>query len=360
MNSANSRLTHCHALIMAGGRGERFWPWSRSARPKQLLPLFGRQTMIEMTVSRWRQLLPPNRIWIVTNAQQARLMARQMPSFPKSNFIVEPVGRDSTGAILLGCATVSARDPDAVMALLPSDHLIKDTRAYLRVMRDCFGHATDHPDILMTIGIKPTEPSSSYGYIERGARVSSEGSRVTCIYRARRFLEKPDPSTARRLVKSRRFYWNAGMFVWSTAAIREALAAYSPVHAEGWRALQKDRRRYLASGFLRLPKISIDYAVMEKAQNICVAEGAFDWDDVGLWTSLCSHLPKDEKGNCRQGNVLPLESENCLLLGGRRLVATLGVRDLVVVQTDDATLICHRKDAGRIREIVRQLPKRLQ
>lgn len=344
---------------MAGGKGERFWPWSRTKRPKQLLPLFGDRTMIEMTVDRWRRLLPPGRIWIVTNAEQARLMARQMPSFPRSNFILEPVGRDSTGAILLGCAMVAAKDPDAITAFLPSDHLIEDVRSYLSVMRDCFAHASRHR-VLMTIGIKPAEPSTAYGYIERGVPVPKQRQTRTRIYQARRFLEKPDLPTARRLIRSGRFYWNAGMFVWSAHAIREAFEKYSPIHAEGWRALQKDRRRYLASGFSRLPRISIDYAVMEKAQNIYVAEGTFDWDDVGLWTSLCAHLPKDAEGNCRKGNVLALDSRNCLLLGGPRLIAALGVRDLVVVQTDDAILICHRDATGKIKDLVHRLPRNLR
>ncbi|MDD2709420.1 MAG: sugar phosphate nucleotidyltransferase [Verrucomicrobiae bacterium] len=351
----NTSHSHFHALIMAGGKGERFWPWSRETRPKQLLPLFGKKTMIEMTVDRWRAFLPAERIWIVTNAAQARQMARLMPKFPRRNFIVEPAGRDSTGAVMLGCATIAARDPDAVMALLPSDHLIKDTRAYLRVMSGCFAAAQRDP-ILMTIGIKPTCPSPCYGYIERSKPLARHASDTIRTYRVRRFVEKPPPAKARRLVQTGRHYWNAGMFVWSAQAICEAFEKHSPIHAEGWRALQQNPRRYLAGGFLKLPKISIDYAVMEKARNIAMAEGAFDWDDVGLWTSLMSHLPKDSCGNCLKGQTLAVDTRNCLVLGGERMIATLGVQDLVIVQTPDATLICSAQEASRVREIVRRLP----
>lgn len=348
---------HFHALIMAGGRGERFWPWSRLARPKQLLRLLGTHTMIETTVARLRGLLPRDRIWIVTNAEQARAMRRLMPSFPKSNFIVEPVGRDSAGAVMLGCATIAARDPKAVMALLASDHVIHDTRGYLRVLRSCFETAAREP-VLMTLGIEPRGPSSAYGYIEQGAACGrSAGTR---FFRVRRFLEKPDAATARRLVKSPRYSWNAGMFVWSAAAIREAFERHSPVHAAGWRAVQADARRYLASGFLKLPRISIDYAVMEKARSIVVARGKFDWDDIGSWTALASHLKRDREGNAVRGNALLHDSRNCLVIGGKKTIAVLGAEDLVIVETEDATLVCHRDAAGRVKELVGRLPESLK
>ncbi len=348
-----------HTLIMAGGKGERFWPWSREKRPKQLLPLFGRETMIEMTVKRLTPLIPKKRIWIVTNASQARAMARRMPSFPRSNFIVEPVGRDSAGAVMLGCATIARHDPRAVMALLPADHLIKDTRAYRRALGDCFELAAAEP-VMVTLGIRPTEASSAYGYIERGRRLAQRFPGGTPIFEGRRFLEKPTAATARRFLKSGRHSWNAGMFIWSADTIRQALELHSPVHARGWAAIQKNPKPYLTRGFRALPKISIDYAVMEKAHNLCVAEGRFDWDDVGSWTALPSHRPRDKAENCLEGNVLALDTRGSLVLGGKKLVALLGVSNLVVVQTPDATLICHRDAAQRVKEIVKKLPAALR
>lgn len=345
--------SHYHALIMAGGKGERFWPWSREKRPKHLLPLFDQKTLIEITVKRLLPLIPKQRIWIVTNAEQARAMSRLMPSFPKSNFIVEPVGRDSAGAVMLGCARIALKDPDAVMALLAADHLIKDTRSYLKALRTCFKVAAAN-QVLLTIGIKPASPSTSYGYIERGQPLRA--AKPSKIYRVRRFLEKPLIQIARRLVKSKRFYWNSGMFVWSAKAIREAFKAHSPVHDAGWRALHRNYRNYLSKGFTALPKISIDYAVMEKAKNICVAEGNFDWDDVGSWIAFYNHIKHDKRGNCSLGNVIQVDSHRCLVFGGKKVIATLGVKDFMIVQTDDATLICHRDEAQRVKEIVQQLP----
>lgn len=344
---------------MAGGKGERFWPWSRADRPKQLLPLLGKKTLIEMTVERLRPLIPPSQIWIVTNARQARAMGRLMPSFPKANFIVEPVGRDSAGAVMLGCATVAQRDPSAVMALLPADQLIQNIPAYHRQLRDCFQKAA-REDMLMTIGTRPTAPSPSYGYIERGVEMKRDAGSRTRMFRVRRFVEKPTVPIARRLIRSGRYYWNAGMFVWSAAAIFRAFERHSPSHARGWRLLQESRRAYLAREFVRLPRISIDYAVMEKARNIGVAEGGFGWDDLGSWSALYAHLGRDAAGNCSRGRTLLVESKGCLALGGERMIALLGVSDLVVIQQADATLICHRDAAQRLKELVKYLPSSLR
>lgn len=351
---ASTISSHFHALIMAGGKGERFWPWSRENRPKQLLPLFGKETMIKMTVDRLLPLIPKQQIWIVTNAEQARQMSRHMTGFPKSNFVVEPVGRDSAGAVMLGCAMIAREDPQAVMALLPADHLIPTVKTYLKILHGAFEVAT-RERVLVTIGIKPREPSSAYGYIERGEKTGNLRSTVS-MFRVQRFLEKPDPKTACELVKSERFYWNSGMFVWSARAIEDAFKQYSPVHAQGWKTLQKNPRRYLAKGFSALPKISIDYAVMEKARNIRVVEGAFDWDDVGSWGALYHHMPHDICGNASQGNVVLEDSHGCLVLGGGKVIAALGIQDLVVIQTDDALLICRRDAAGRLKDLVKKLP----
>lgn len=351
--------SHYHALIMAGGKGERFWPWSREKRPKQLLPLFGKKTMIEMTIDRLLPLIPRDRIWIITNATQARAMQKLMPKFPKSNFIVEPVGRDSAGAVMLGCASIASIDPEAVMALLPADALIKDQAKYLKVLKSCFETA-QRDQSFVTIGIKPTEPSSAYGYIERAEKVRNSNSASTAIYRAKRFIEKPSVEKAQKLLKTRRYYWNSGMFIWSASAIYEGFKKYSPVHARGWEAIQRNCSKYLKTDFLKLEKISIDYAVMEKAKNIYVAEGVFDWDDVGSWSSMSRHMPSDEKGNAHRGSIVSVDSNNCLVLGNDRTIATLGVSDLVIVQTEDATLVCHRNKAQNVKEIVKLLDPKLK
>ncbi|MCC7517690.1 MAG: mannose-1-phosphate guanylyltransferase [Verrucomicrobiae bacterium] len=353
--------SHWHALIMAGGKGERFWPWSRGHRPKQLLPLFGKATLIEQTVARLLPLMPRKRIWIVTNASQARAMARRMPRFPKDHFLVEPVGRDSSGAVMLGCATIARRDPRAVMALLPADHLIHDVRAYVRALADSFRVAERTPCIV-TLGIKPTSASSAYGYIERAGPMRLPGVR-TRIFHGRRFLEKPNAAAAARFVRSGRHVWNAGMFLWSATTIRDAFRAHSPVHAAGWDALVAGPRQaaaYLRRGWRALPKISIDYSVMEKTRNFAVVEGGFDWDDVGSWTALAKHFPPDKTGNRLRGRVVSVNSRDCLVLGGTRAIGLLGVRDLIVVQTEDATLVCARDAAQRVKELVKLLPAKLR
>ena len=342
---------------MAGGKGERFWPWSRNDRPKHLLPLFGRRTMVEMTVARLRPLLPKKQIWIVTNAQQARVMKRLMPWFCPANFIVEPVGRDSAGAVMLGCARVAARDPRAVTALLPADHLIRDQRGFQGALRACFQVAEGRP-LLVTLGVRPRFATSALGYIGRGVRIAVEDVRGAGVFRVADFVEKPHVERARRLISGGRFYWNTGIFTWSVRAIREALGRHSAGHARGWDLLLRSRRRYLARGFHRLPKISIDYAVMEKAQNVCVVQGEFDWDDVGSWSALYAHLPHDPEGNCRRGNVIASDTRGCLLFGDKRPLVTLGVRDLVVIQTADATLVCHRDHAWRLKDALKRLAPR--
>jgi mannose-1-phosphate guanylyltransferase len=353
--------SHWHALIMAGGRGERFWPCSREDRPKQLLPLFGKQTLIEMTVERLLRLLPRERVWIVTNPDQARMMARLMPRFPRANFIVEPVGRDSTGAVMLGCATVARKDPRAVMALIPADHIIHDVRAYARALADCFRVAERAP-LIVTLGIKPASPSTAFGYIERAGKMRVPGA-ATPMFHGKRFLEKPNAAAAARFLRSGRYVWNAGMFLWSADTIRDAFRAHSPVHADGWDAIAAGPRAaaaYLRKGWLALPKISIDYSIMEKSRNLAVAEGRFDWDDVGSWTALANHFPLDKQSNCARGTVHAVDASGCIVLGDRRAIGLLGVRDLIVVQTGDATLVCSRDAAQRVKELVRLLPPRLR
>ncbi len=353
--------SHRHVLIMAGGKGERFWPCSRESRPKQLLPLFGKKTLIEMTVERLAPVVPRARVWIVTNAAQARAMARLMPRFPRKNFIIEPVGRDSAGAVMLGCATVARRDPRAVMALLPADHVIRDVRSHARALADCFRVAEKHP-LIVTLGIRPAFPSTAYGYIERAGPLRAPGVR-TRMFHGQRFLEKPDAAAAARFVRSGRYVWNAGMFIWSAATLRAAFGAHSPVHAAGWDALAAGPRAaaaYLRRGWRALPKISIDYAIMEKSRNLAVAEGRFDWDDVGSWSALANHFSADRSGNCGRGRVFAVDSRGCLAISAQRAIGLVGVRDLVVVETEDATLVCSRDAAQRVKDLVRQLPSSLR
>jgi mannose-1-phosphate guanylyltransferase len=321
------------AVIMAGGYGERFWPMSRRNRPKQLLPILGKRTMLQETVARLRPLFAPARIVVVTNREQAAEVRKQLPGI--KHIIAEPVGRNTAPCVALAAAIIGRRDPHAVMAVVPADSWIGNERRYRQVVSDALALAKQR-DVLVTIGIKPTSAHTGYGYIELG-RPLGEG-----FYAAKRFVEKPDPAAARRFVASGRYRWNAGMFVWSLRAIREAFQKHRP-------DLWMDERS-LKRNYPKLQKISIDYAIMEKAGNVVVANGDFGWDDVGDWTALGRHKPSTGP------DFVSLDSSGCIVAGeAGHTVATVGVDDLIVVHTRDATLVCRKRDAQRVRDLVSKL-----
>jgi mannose-1-phosphate guanylyltransferase len=341
---------HHYAIIMAGGSGERFWPMSRLRTPKQLLALVTERTLIEETVVRIEPVFRPQNILVITNTEQAPKIRALLPRLPRQNIIAEPMRRDTAAAVALGATIVAKRDPHGVMAVLPADHVISEPGKYRRVLAGCLAVAGQQ-NLLVTIGIKPTGPNTGYGYIEAGKPLKSR------FWLVKRFVEKPDLATAKRYVATGRFRWNAGMFVWSVEAIQSALAAHLPdlvsrlrslVPAIGTRRLDSA----LAKLYPRLPRVSIDYGLMEKAGNVLVADGAFAWDDVGSWEALERHLPRGAHGNVTRGKFVSLRSDNNIVIGDKRLIATLGVRDLIIVETDDATLVCHRSEAQKIKELV--------
>jgi mannose-1-phosphate guanylyltransferase len=344
------------AIIMAGGKGERFWPASRARRPKQLLPIVGRGTLLQQTFRRIRPLIRPQNVFVITNAVQAPEVRRQLPQVPRANVIAEPMARNTTAAVGLGAAICGKTDPDAVMAVLPADHVIGDEEQYRRVLSACLELASREPK-LVTIGIRPTEPNTGYGYIEV-AETLEPG-----FHRAARFVEKPDLETAKEYLAAGRYRWNAGMFIWSHRTVMDSLGKVEPAMCEVFESFRAawGTRRFAATlkrAYPRLKNISIDYSLMEKADNVVVADGEFDWDDVGAWTALANHITPDAAGNVVQGEHVGVESAGNIVVGGKRLIATLGVRGLIIVQTDDATLVCRKEDAQRIREVVKALDAR--
>lgn len=345
-----------YAIIMAGGGGERFWPMSRLRRPKQLLALVTNRTLIEETVDRIAPLFSLKNILIITNVNQAPQIRALLPAIPRENVIAEPMRRDTAAAVALGAAIVGKRNPDAVMAVLPADHVIKEPTRYRRVLADCLTVAAQEP-VLVTIGIKPGEPNTGYGYIEVGRRLAAQ------FHYAKRFVEKPDLATAKKYVASGRYRWNAGMFVWSYRTIWSAMQKHMRKLTSRMAAFAPaiDTRRFegaLRRLYPKLPRISIDFGLMEKASNVVVANGAFDWDDVGSWVALERHLPRGKEGNVERGKVVSLRCKDNIIIGDKHLIATLGVRDLIVVQTDDAILVCHRHEAQKIKELVSALGKK--
>ena len=351
---------HEYAVIMAGGSGERFWPLSTGARPKQFVTLFGGKPLIRHAVDRLEGLVPPERILIVTSAALAAASREACGNLPPENVIGEPCRRDTAAACALSCGLVAARDPEGVAAILTADQIMADAPAFRQILADSFAAAAAS-DAIVTIGVEPDHPATGFGYIEGGESV--DFGTATRFLRARRFVEKPDAETARRYLAAGNYRWNAGMFIWRVRTMRAAISAHAPdllplVDVPAKASSPSALDAALAELYPTLRKISVDYAVMEKCSNIVMATGAFGWDDVGSWPSIEKHFDRDADGNVAIGRVESLDSARNIVVshgGDGRLVALLGCEDMVVVQTEKATLICPKAQSQRIKELVRQL-----
>ena len=356
-------LDHAYAIILAGGYGERFWPASTAAKPKQLLSLLGDRTMLEMAIDRLDGLIPPERILVLTSADLVDATQAAAPALPLGNVVGEPMRRDTAAAVALGCALVEARDPDGAFCILTADHVMGDLDLFRHTLASGLELAAER-DVLVTIGLTPVHPSTAFGYVETAAPLDAApqgtGGEAVAFHSVARFVEKPDRETAEEYVASGRFWWNSGMFVWSVRSLHAAFAAHQPplgafidelipsVGTDGFADA-------LAAGFEPLEKISVDYALMEKADNIVMAEGRFAWDDVGSWPEVANHLPADEAGNVATGDVVALDAKNNIVLSEGRLTAVIGVEDLVVVHTGEATLIVPKDRAQDVKKIVTEL-----
>lgn len=344
-----------YVLILAGGSGERFWPLSRKSRPKQLLQLFSERTMLEETLGRLEGFVPLEHVLVLTNQDQEQSVRELLPQLPAQNIVAEPAKRDTAPAIALGVAWVALRNPEATMIVLPSDHLIRDKEAFLKDLAtgaDC----ASKTNALVTIGIKPTWACPGFGYIETGERQENGLFEVT------RFREKPDPATAALFLKQGNFRWNAGMFIWSVPAILEVFKEHAPELAGFVSGVQADGQleKRLSCEFAGLPKISIDFAVMEKAKRVLMVESGFDWDDVGGWAALAKYLAQSGAGNASNIELSELNASNNIVYSTQNTrVALMGVDDLLVVQTGDALLVCKREEAERIKNLLAVLPPQL-
>ncbi|MDB6075224.1 MAG: nucleotidyl transferase [Verrucomicrobiaceae bacterium] len=352
-----------YALILAGGSGQRFWPVSRDALPKQLLKLFGDKTLLELTVDRLKGLIPTENILVLTNAQQEAKVRELLPQLPQGNIIAEPEKRDTAPAIALGVGWVAARDPSATMIVLPADHLIKDEAAFQKVLQGA-AFAAESSGALVTIGIKPTWPCPSYGYVERGRRSMLNGmAEDISVYEVVRFREKPNPDLAEHFISVGNFTWNAGMFIWTLPAIFSELSRHAPILADFVAEMRKSRDMCatVKKQFGKLPKLSIDYALMEKASRVLNVEATFDWDDVGNWTSVGRYLQQDKNGNQHNCKLAQFDaSGNIVFSQTDNHVALLGVQDLIVVQSKDAILIASKSHAESIKKLVDGLPQELR
>jgi len=346
-----------YALILAGGSGERFWPLSRRNRPKQLLRLVSARTLLEETVARLEGLVPPERTLILTNVEQEKAVRDLLKRFPKENVIAEPTKRDTAAAVALGAGWVAARDHSATMLAFPAD------RAAFQDTMKTAAAAAEETGALVTIGIKPTWPCPGFGYIEQGEPVRLRAGGKIAVHRVIRFREKPNVELAESFLRKGNFRWNAGMFVWSVPTVLSEFNRHAPQLADFISQVRSpnDLDKILRDGFAKLPRISFDYAIMEKADRVMVVEASFDWDDVGSWQAVARYFKKDDHGNAANRPVTALDaSDNIIFNEGETAIALLGVRNLIVVRTEDAMLICHRHDAEKIKKLVGKLPSELQ
>jgi mannose-1-phosphate guanylyltransferase len=356
-----------YVIIMAGGRGERFWPLSREKMPKQLLALLGKKSFLQEAVERVLPLVPAKNIFVITNEAQLAEVRKQLPKIPKANLIAEPVGRDTCAAVTLGAALVGARSTMGVMAVLPADHVIPDAKKFQQILGDAFDLAS-RGQAIVTIGIKPTEPATGYGYIRVGNELpapSGAKKSKTTFFKAEQFVEKPNFERSLEYLNSGQYRWNAGMFVWSFVTITNGLEKHQPemfAACQRWfKVANKPAKlaKVLAKEYPVIKKVSIDYALMEHAQNVIVADGAFEWDDLGAWPALARHLKPDAEGNCAVADFIHVDAARNIIYDARTKnrtpITVVGLRDSILVQTDDAVLLAHKSQAQKVKELVKRL-----
>lgn len=347
-----------HAVIMAGGVGTRFWPLSRKKAPKQVLDLLGKGPMFQQTISRVESIVPAEQRWIVTNRGQMKMMREVMPELAERQFIIEPVGRNTAPAIGLAAVHLLKEDPDAVMIVLPADHQISDEDKFRSCLMTAVEAVKDN-ERLATIGIEPNRPETGYGYIQINTKQVDQEGRVFSV---KTFAEKPNLETAKRFLQAGEFLWNSGIFIWRADAILNQIAEHLPHWYSGLQKIgsaksASEERRIAEEVFDSLKGTSIDYAVMEHAPEVVVVRGDFGWSDVGSFDEVWRLLPKDENGNACRGIAELVQSKNNFVLSPNRLIALVGVEDLLVVDAGDAVLICHRDDSQNIRKLVDALEK---
>ena len=352
-------MSNRFVVIMAGGRGERFWPQSRLKKPKHLLPIVGDDPMLTQTVDRLEGLVPAENIFVITNTEQRAAVLESCPKLIPEQVIGEPQGRDTAAAVGLAALLVEKKAKGSAFALLPADHVIKDGAGFREVLRGAF-EAAEAEDALVTIGIRPDFPSTGYGYLKRGDATEMVSSRK--VFKVERFIEKPNLEIAEKYLEEGGYFWNAGMFVWRPAVILSSIQKDAPELSAG---LNKLLLAWEESGSIveamsevypNLKKISIDFAVMEKAKNVVMLESAFDWDDVGEWPAIARHYPADSEGNVFRGQGEAMEATGNLSYSeDGHTISLLGVKDLIVVQSGDATMVCHKDYAQQVKALAQQV-----
>lgn len=343
------------ALIMAGGRGERFWPRSRKNLPKQFLSLTGDgKTMIQLTVERISALVDIEDVYIATNKEYKMLVKEQLPGLPEENILCEPVGRNTAPCIGLGAVHISKKYEDAIMFVLPSDHLIKYTGMYIDTLKEAC-EVAEAGNNLVTLGITPDYPETGYGYIKFEAEKG-----IGHAYKVEKFVEKPDLETAKKYLATEEYLWNSGMFIWKVSTILDKMKEYMSDTYTGLQTIKEsigteNQELVLDTEFEKFSSISIDYGILEKAENIYTIPGTFGWDDVGSWLAVERIRKTNEFGNVVSGNVITINSKECIIEGTEKLIAAVGLENMIIVDTEDATLICDKEHAGEIKKVLETL-----
>ncbi|MCX7984276.1 MAG: mannose-1-phosphate guanylyltransferase [Bacteroidetes bacterium] len=355
-------MGNVYAVIMAGGVGSRFWPRSRERSPKQVLEIVGNGTMIQNTVRRIESFATPERMFIVTNKVQKSIIMQQLPHIPEQNILVEPVGKNTAPCIGLAAHWIMRSDPDGVMVVLPADHLIGEVDKFNKVLQRAIAVA-EHSNSLITIGIHPTHPETGYGYIQYDDAIDHNPYYAEKVFRVKTFAEKPNYETAVKFLQSGDFLWNSGMFIWRASVILEEIQRLLPEIAEQLKKVAQtigtseyENMLELSYGMMR--SISIDYGVMEKARSVYVVLADFGWSDVGSWDEVKRLTPVDDSGNAFRGTVIARDTTGNYVDAGNKLVALIGVKNLIVVTTDDAILICEQGRSQEVKEVVDTLKRR--
>lgn len=344
-------MDEVYAIIMAGGSGERFWPLSTPERPKQFLRLLGEKSLLRRTVDRIEPLIPIDRQIVVAGEQHSTRVEEELPDLPPENLICEPVGRNTAACIGLASLFVGRRDPEGIIVVLPADHHIPETSTFVESIEKAVQVARRR-DETVVIGLKPDRPETGYGYMQRGSEIERD------VYRVLRFREKPDEETARQYLRGGEYFWNTGIFVWQNRTVQQLIRTHLPAH---WSKLEQIRSVLGSPGYVNIlkecyptfEKVSVDYGVLEKAENICMVYGRFEWDDLGSWTALDRILSRDEKENVVIGRHVGLNTSNCIIYGqGKKAVATIGLRDLIIAETEHGLLICPKNRSQDIRSLL--------
>jgi len=355
-----------NVVIMAGGKGERFWPKSRVRTPKQLLSIASENTMLQETVKRAEALTSSANIFIVTRVGLEKEIYKQVPHIPKENIINEPIARNTAAAIGLANLIIQKRDnisknKNSITLILPADHIIKNIKQFKNTITTACMAAEE--GYLVTIGIKPSYPETGYGYINRGDKIfTKHGNDTPYIFKVKEFREKPDLKTAKEFLRTGECYWNSGMFVWTTKRIEEAFKEYMPKLYKALKVIGNSlssplRNEIIKGEYEKLEKISIDYGIMERAKKVSVVEGLFDWNDVGSWLALEKVYKKDDNNNIVVGDYVGIDTTDCILIGDKSPITAIGVSDLIIVNTGDVVLVCKKTEAQKVKELLKHIKK---